>query len=114
MLGYCLAFPDGLPSFYTLLSASKPGMRVHAYIFRYPIQDVPSDEEASHKFCEQVYQKMDDALEYHAQHQAFDAPQLPEKIGSVFVCVEDEHMNMNAGYKSKVALCERLWERKRG
>eukprot|EP00045_Choanoeca_perplexa_P019399 m.2754 g.2754 ORF g.2754 m.2754 type:complete len:366 (+) comp4017_c0_seq1:121-1218(+) len=68
------AFPDGLPSFRTLLTKGA-GMRVNVHVTRVPISEVPTEEKASEQFCVDCYADMDQKLEYHSQHGKFDAPE---------------------------------------
>eukprot|EP00043_Microstomoeca_roanoka_P013761 m.135279 g.135279 ORF g.135279 m.135279 type:complete len:438 (-) comp15844_c3_seq2:86-1399(-) len=64
-----LAFPDVEPGLFTLLSGTS--FRVHVYMERFPITQVPGDETASSDWCMQAYQRMDEQLEYHNKHGVF-------------------------------------------
>eukprot|EP01147_Barroeca_monosierra_P001999 gene1999-5074_t len=64
-----LAFPDLEPGLSTLLNGQP--FRVDVYLERYPISDVPENEEETSHWCFNAYRNMDIALKYHNERGCF-------------------------------------------
>ena len=69
-----LAFPDVEPGLSTLLAGKR--FRVDVHMQRFPVSEIPEDEEGSSEWCMSAYSRMDKVLDHHNKNGVFPGKRM--------------------------------------